>query len=851
MAGRRLDQVDAMRPIKQAGVISTHSIMYIAPAAASVSSGAALLLFHVSREGFFFISACMLTYAYADLHRDGLRRFYARRCVSVLIPYLCWTVIYFLYLLPRAHYASPSAALKHLASMTYDGFYQLYFLLVIMQFYLVFPLVLMLLRRTRGHHGLVIAVAVAAQVAITILTFWNKLPAWLSQNQQRDALSYLLYLIGGGVVAFHLEEVDRWVRGHARLIMALTVAAGLAAEGIYFLAQHRVTTVLGSGSDPFQPSVIAFNIGAIACGYLAGVALVRPGRSRRTQAVVRSGSDNAYGIYLTQMLFITTLVWLGWPRLATTIPWPLLALITVGIVFACGAALTALLARTPLAVPLTGRPQQPWSTLIPRRHTKMRTGTLISEWIEAAATHRGGAPYLEDAAGTRTLTYGGLQRAVQAWARRLDDAGAPPGAAVAVRLPDPLAYATALVAILGADRVVVPLDPAAPAGEISRVLAVARPVVAVSDSGRDLPPGLAVLSPLTDADSQVARSAVTSGGGIFLCTSGTTGTPKGILLRDDQLGHVAASVARHHRLTPSDRGYCCLPLFHVNAEVVGLLATLAAGASLVLDRKFSRRGFWDLIDEQRITWINAVPAIITVLAMDPPAAPSSGRVRFVRSASAPLPPSTLGRFEASFGLPIVETYGMTEAASMITANPLDGPRKAGSVGLPVGTEVRVVPAMTVGRVQIRGRGVIKEYAEGGATGAVDSEGWLDTGDLGHLDADGYLFLAGRSDDVINRGGEKIYPREIEDFLLAQPGVWSAAVVAATDEVLGERPVAYIVPAGPRRGHELADMLREACAAALPRSKRPSAFYLVQELPLGPTGKLARRRLREPATASGG
>jgi oxalate---CoA ligase len=492
----------------------------------------------------------------------------------------------------------------------------------------------------------------------------------------------------------------------------------------------------------------------------------------------------------------------------------------------------------------------------------MRTGTLISEWIEAAATHRGGAPYLDDAAGTRTLTYGGLQRAVQAWARRLDDAGAPPGAAVAVRVPDPLAYATALVAILGAGRVVVPLDPAAPAGEISRVLAVARPAMAVSDCRRDLPPGLAVLRPLTDADSQVARSAVTSGrGGIFLGTSGTTGTPKGILLRDDQLGHVAASVARHHRLTPADRGYCCLPLFHVNAEVVGLLATLAAGASLVLDRKFSRRGFWDLIDEQRITWINAVPAIITVLAMDPPAARSSGRVRFVRSASAPLPPSTLGRFEASFGLPIVETYGMTEAASMITANPLDGPRKAGSVGLPVGTEVRVVrrhgfrcvpcPAMTVGQVQIRGRGVIKEYAEGGATGAVDSEGWLDTGDLGHLDADGYLFLAGRSDDVINRGGEKIYPREIEDFLLAQPGVWSAAVVAATDEVLGERPVAYIVPAGPWRGYEMADMLREACEAALPRSKRPSAFYLVQELPLGPTGKLARRRLQELATASGG
>ena len=157
MAGRRLDQVDAMRPIKQAGVIGTHSILYFAPAAASVGSGAALLLLHVSREGFFFISACMLTYAYADLGLGGLRRFYWRRALSVVVPYACWTVIYFCYLLPKAHYHSLPAALRGLAAMAYTGYYQLYFLLVIMQFYLVFPLVLMLLRRTWGHHGVVIA----------------------------------------------------------------------------------------------------------------------------------------------------------------------------------------------------------------------------------------------------------------------------------------------------------------------------------------------------------------------------------------------------------------------------------------------------------------------------------------------------------------------------------------------------------------------------------------------------------------------------------------------------------------------------------------------------------------------
>ena len=338
---------------------------------------------------------------------------------------------------------------------------------------------------------------------------------------------------------------------------------------------------------------------------------------------------------------------------------------------------------------------------------------MIADWLGQAAADRGDAPYLHDAAGAGTLSYAGLQRSTQGCAQCLDRAGLPPGARVAVRLPDSLGYAAALVSILAAGRVVVPLDPAAPAAEVARVLAVARPDAAACDSGSGLPPGLAVLTPpevpdrahgpngpgaCPDTEQAVSPAGASPGsgsGGIFLCTSGTTGTPKGILLREDQLSHVAAAVASHHRLTPADRGYCCLPLFHVNAEVVGLLATLAARACLVLDRKLSRRGFWALIAAQRITWINAVPAIITVLAMDPPSAPPlatrpPGRVRFIRSASAPLPPSALRRFEEAFGIPVIETYGMTEAASMITANPLDGPRKAGSADRPARTEVRVV-----------------------------------------------------------------------------------------------------------------------------------------------------------------
>jgi peptidoglycan/LPS O-acetylase OafA/YrhL len=370
MPRRRLDQVDAMRPIKQAGVVSTHTILYFAPAAAAAGSNSALLLLHVSREGFFFISACMLTYAYSRLSlRDGagLRRFYWRRFVSVGIPYLCWTVIYFLLLLPTWHPRSALTALAHLAWMTEIGYYQLYFLLVIMQFYVVFPFVLVLLRRTRGHHGLVIAAAAAAQLAITISGHWQLLPSLMEQYEQQDMLSYVLYLVGGSVVAFHLDEVHDWVCGHARLILAGTVAAALAAEGIYFLSLHGVTSVLGSGSDFLQPSVIPFNVGAIACGYLGGVALARSSRSRATKAAVRAGVEDAFGIYLSHMVFITVLVWLGWANLSRTVPWPLLCAATVGIVIGCGILLTELLARTPLAVPLTGRAQVPWPRLRPQR----------------------------------------------------------------------------------------------------------------------------------------------------------------------------------------------------------------------------------------------------------------------------------------------------------------------------------------------------------------------------------------------------------------------------------------------------------------------------------------------------
>ncbi len=502
--------------------------------------------------------------------------------------------------------------------------------------------------------------------------------------------------------------------------------------------------------------------------------------------------------------------------------------------------------------------------------------TLIRDWIEQAAACHGADLCLADARGPAALSYAGLRDTVRDVERRLDAAGLAPGARIVVRLGEPVEYATALVAIVAAGRVAVPLDPAAPDTDVARVLGVAQPAAVVyrvdaapGGGARDLtgeatrpfgktefdfdvidpvdPVGAAATAP---GPPPAATGGGPAAGGIFLCTSGTTGTPKGILLREEQLAHVASSVVEAHRLGRRDRGYCSLPLFHVNAEVVGVLATLRAGAYLALDRKFSRRGFWPMIGERGITWINAVPAIISILAIEPPA-DRPAALRFVRSASAPLPLASLQRFEAALGVPVVETYGMTEAASMITANPVDGPRKQGSAGRPAGSQVKIelpdggsAGPGEVGRVRIRGAGVIAGYDSGGRPGVIDADGWLDTSDLGYLDADGYLFLVGRADDVINRGGEKIYPREIEEILLAQPGVRSAAVVGAADVVLGERPVAYVVTDAAAAAAEVEAALREVCAARLPRHKQPSEFCLVAEMPLGPTGKISRRQLKD-------
>lgn len=487
--------------------------------------------------------------------------------------------------------------------------------------------------------------------------------------------------------------------------------------------------------------------------------------------------------------------------------------------------------------------------------------TTLHELLTARAVSSPHQRFLADARSERSFDFALLRAATDAWRQELDAAGVPPGARVLIDVEDPLAFCAGYLAVIAAGRCSVPVDPAAPPAESQRARLAVRPWLVVSDrvAVADIRVNPATGMP-ADPQAHVRATRLRAGalaerrtGSVALLTSGSTGTPKTVALTERQLLHAARCVVAHHELSAADRGFNPLPLFHINAQVVALLATLLAGGTLVLDRRFHRTGFWPLLRERGITWVNAVPAILSVLALenDPVVAPT---LRFIRSASAPLPAAARERMAARTGITLVESYGMTEAASQITATPLRGGHPPGSVGRPVGVELEVVgpdgrrcAPEVVGRVRIRGESVIGAYAQGVAAERFDAEGWLDTGDLGRLDANGYLYLAGRGDDVVNRGGELVYPGEVEEVLLGEAAVAEAAVAGRPHEVLGAVPVAWIRPVLALEGKQadaLVSRLRVRCEQQLSRVKRPVEFRIVTSLPRTPTGKVLRRQLRE-------
>ena len=265
---------------------------------------------------------------------------------------------------------------------------------------------------------------------------------------------------------------------------------------------------------------------------------------------------------------------------------------------------------------------------------------LISERATVATT--AATTFVADARSRRTVGYRALAAAADRWAGELTARGVAPGARVLLSVADPLAFAVAHLAVVAAGRCSAPVDPGAPPAEAARARSLIAPALVLTDDltchRRCHRPAAACSSPPKGslrARSALREPAAAGPGSVLLLTSGSTGAPKAVALTEAQCLHVARAVAAHHRLTAADRGFCPLPLFHVNAQVVGLLATLVAGGELVLDRRFRRTGFWPLLVERDITWVNAAPAIVTILARaaEDPVVPAG--LRFVRSASAP------------------------------------------------------------------------------------------------------------------------------------------------------------------------------------------------------------------------
>ena len=369
-------------------------------------------------------------------------------------------------------------------------------------------------------------------------------------------------------------------------------------------------------------------------------------------------------------------------------------------------------------------------------------------------------------------------------------------------------------------------------------------------------------------------------GSVCLMTSGTTGDPKGVILDEYQITWAADHIRTSHRLSSTDRGLTVLPFFHVNGPVVGLCASIMAGSAIVIARKFSRSHFWLWIEAYQVTWASIVPTIVTmVLGTEKPTF-LPGTLRFMRTGAAALPTADLRIFEAKFGIPLIETYGLTEAASEVTANPVPpGRHKPGSAGLPVGVSLRICcprdnllpPTSQSGRLHPNGiqvgrkecadedevhdvsRGETGEICISGPSvisayyGNADNEsfqnGWFRTGDLGYQDEEGYLFIVGRLRDVIIRGGENIAPREIEEMLETYPAVREAAVIGRLDAIYGEQVVAYIVVNG-SWGAELAQRLHEYTAQKLSAHKIPVDFIIVDALPKNALGKVAHRLLQK-------
>ena len=457
------------------------------------------------------------------------------------------------------------------------------------------------------------------------------------------------------------------------------------------------------------------------------------------------------------------------------------------------------------------------------------------------------------------LDNAGFARKVTAVAAVFAAAGLGRGGVLAIMLPNRVELITSMFAAWRLGAAVTPVNPALTAQEARYQIDDAGAALVVADDAaaallRDGPYRIIGLDEVTAPVSPPAPPALVDDPGalaLLIYTSGTTGLPKGVMLDHANISATAELIIGWFEMTAETRCLLVLPLFHVNGIMVSVVSPLLAGGSTFIAERFHAASFWATIEQVRPTFFSAVPTIYALLVTRPGAPPDTRSLRFVICGAAPMPRQLIGEFEERFGVPVVEGYGLSECTVACTLNPLHGVRKAGSVGLPLpGIDVGVVnqadellPAGQAGEVVVRGPNVMRGYlGRPDETADVLRGGWLHTGDVGRFDDDGYLTLVDRVKDLIIRGGENIYPKEIEDVLHSHPAVLEAAVVGQPDPVFGEQPVAFVTlrpdhTAGP------GDIV-EHCRLSLARYKVPRAVYIEETLPKNAVGKIAKPVLRE-------
>ncbi|KAI1629787.1 hypothetical protein EDD37DRAFT_655602 [Exophiala viscosa] len=372
-----------------------------------------------------------------------------------------------------------------------------------------------------------------------------------------------------------------------------------------------------------------------------------------------------------------------------------------------------------------------------------------------------------------------------------------------------------------------------------------RPVLEIKEKGK-----------LAGIQAQRISQAQPADVALVLHTSGTTGRPKAVPLTHLNLTRTMQNILNTYELTAGDRTMLVMPLFHVHGLLAGFLAPLKAGGSVIVPRAFSARSFWRDFVTHKANWFTAVPTIHQILLRNPPPSPKP-QIRFIRSCSSPLSPKTFAELEATYGAPVLEAYAMTEAAHQMTSNPLPhkGKRKPGSVGIGQGVEVNIlddqgdeVPQGMAGEISIKGENVTSGYInnEKANKEAFTKGGFFRTGDQGKKDEDAYVIITGRIKELINRGGEKISPIELDHIISTSPELSEAVSFAIPSELYGQEVGVAVVPKPGKNVTE--DSITQFVASKTAKFKIPSRVWILQEIPKTATGKIQRRKVAESLLA---